>query len=1558
MGEKWLRDRKNAIFRENLAASSALPPYVIGLLLAGCGGGGGGGGVAPQVINLQRASVSGLVFDGPVRDAVVWLDVNRDGVIDSGDFRIGVTGADGRYSYTIELPAEHVSGSSPNKPLIVDLTNARDIDAPETPLAGTWRAPAGSRIISPLTEFIVATDNTPQELAMMLNLPTSVDITRFDPYTDQGSQNSENSMRVLAAGQVVAAEITRMQNGGGGTSVEFSPEFIEGLPSAVGGSLTPNSITTTLRESADSTEARMITLAELGTGVEASGDINAIDNSYEIMGAYMASNAMYGTFTINANGMWQYDIVPTMVPSGSGNLTETITIDFDPTNPEYINPPSLDLTFTIERLTPLEVRHSFNGNTDENDLLTPANTITRITLADHRIGYEVRGHFRAWLPDDMRLNQPDIFNELNELIQPSDGEFGATGNAMVYLDVNDNGMLDIGVDTVHDRAPGGIAFFLNSENSFGRWGYGVESVKALGAGKDLIHVIPVSFFPATTLNYAPPEPVSITFIIERSDAVVDEGATHTISMDELNNEGATYTITTLPTHGMLLRDGVPLRVNDTFTQADIQVEIDDNLIISLISYVHDGSETTTDNFAYTLGDGSAGSFDFAVSPVNDVVELGGDKVADIGKGATYTLTTDDLSATDGDHSASQLQYIITTAPMHGTLYKGSEALAVNGTFTQADIDNNRITYEHDNSEMLNDSFAFRLTDTIEAVLGSFTLFVSDRLDSPPTAMTLSQSSYEFTEGATTPRTLAVASFTDDRLGRNSFTISGDTHGLFEAHGHRLQLKRGFNLDFEQEGDNPIPLSYTIMLTATTNSALTQSFTLTTTDRTDEDSRYVRITSPDTGRWTLTDQKPFYHDRNMPLPDQNRGIAERYIYEITTEQRDDTRIEEERMDPPIHYDIIGGDAHLFELEKLTGRVSFIDDEFTPDYEHKSSYNFTVVAVILDGKDIVATKNVTIAVANDNDPFTVRVLNPRMLVDNEVIGTAPVYTANATFNDVSWSLEGGDSQYFRINSDGMIRFFGEGGSPDSTARANFERKPSYSFTVVATGVGTFAGEKARHDITIEVADRPETTFFTQIIPATSEPITIPENVAVGDTAYSFTIASDQPAIIPTISYGDSEAFEINPLGQNRYNIRFVDGEFMPDYEAQDEFGFLLHAVHTLDDTIDDKKWVSISVTNDSTDDADPTPPVGLGRTIYENYPIHKGIPGVDLSPVGSELQLTPNYKDNHLFAIRDERVMWLASPDYETPLDANSDNIYEIEVTHQTQMTDPLRLAITVEDIVLENKYTTMADTPGSANHHPSVAGGVSKMLIEPHDFLEDELPPIEIQEIIWGPLWKKTSLAPITLTWSLDLNLEEARDTYSRNYIEANNRNFEPTTNLNSENQAGIDRAREDLQRAFDEIERAANLKFIEVNEDDTNVGDISIKIAARTYPDEDGPRSIFGAAFLGAGSPQAVVYFMTIEDHSLPTHTHVLHELLHVLGVAHPFDARNGWLKSPSRYHDPDTLISYYPNRLRGPIEEGKDGTEKMLQQQDIEVLQYLYGAPPTDPENPELSGVEMLYLV
>ncbi|WP_158219478.1 Ig-like domain-containing protein [Synechococcus sp. BO 8801] len=116
-----------------------------------------------------------------------------------------------------------------------------------------------------------------------------------------------------------------------------------------------------------------------------------------------------------------------------------------------------------------------------------------------------------------------------------------------------------------------------------------------------------------------------------------------------------YRITSLPTNGRLFLNGRALGLNSVFTQADLDA--------NLISYLHDGTETSSDAFSFTVSDGGGdnpisgatnnvpGTYVISVTQANDLPSLTAPVALEVfGSGTTpvAVATAGLLQASDGD----------------------------------------------------------------------------------------------------------------------------------------------------------------------------------------------------------------------------------------------------------------------------------------------------------------------------------------------------------------------------------------------------------------------------------------------------------------------------------------------------------------------------------------------------------------------------------------------------------------------------------------------------------------------------------------------------------------------------------------------------------------------------------------------------------------------------------------------------------------------------------------------------------------------------------------------
>jgi subtilase family serine protease len=92
--------------------------------------------------------------------------------------------------------------------------------------------------------------------------------------------------------------------------------------------------------------------------------------------------------------------------------------------------------------------------------------------------------------------------------------------------------------------------------------------------------------------------------------------------------------------------------------------------------------------------------------------------------ATGAIANTQLQVTDVDNSATQVIYTLTDIPDNGTLLRNNVALAINDTFTQADIDSNLLNYTHNSSETTSDSFSFTVSDGAGGAIANTTFNIT------------------------------------------------------------------------------------------------------------------------------------------------------------------------------------------------------------------------------------------------------------------------------------------------------------------------------------------------------------------------------------------------------------------------------------------------------------------------------------------------------------------------------------------------------------------------------------------------------------------------------------------------------------------------------------------------------------------------------------------------------------------------------------------------------------------------------------------------------------------
>jgi hypothetical protein len=252
-----------------------------------------------------------------------------------------------------------------------------------------------------------------------------------------------------------------------------------------------------------------------------------------------------------------------------------------------------------------------------------------------------------------------------------------------------------------------------------------------------------------------------------------------------------------PANGTLRRSGVALGAGDSFTQADIANR--------LITYVHNGSETTSDGFVFNLSDGEATldptTFNIRVVPINDRPTITARFPLVVTENGRADITSSLLQVSDPDNTAAQVRYTLGSNPTNGSLRLNGGNLTSGASFSQDDINNRRVSYQHNGSESSSDSFIFRVNDGAGGSIGStaFNISITTVNDIP---VVVANGPVSLSEGAATTinDSLLLTSDSDNPETDIRYVLTGGTSfGTLQRGGTALAVGGSFTQDDIKRG---------------------------------------------------------------------------------------------------------------------------------------------------------------------------------------------------------------------------------------------------------------------------------------------------------------------------------------------------------------------------------------------------------------------------------------------------------------------------------------------------------------------------------------------------------------------------------------------------------------------------------------------------------------------------------------------------------------------------------------------------------------------------------------
>ncbi len=295
---------------------------------------------------------------------------------------------------------------------------------------------------------------------------------------------------------------------------------------------------------------------------------------------------------------------------------------------------------------------------------------------------------------------------------------------------------------------------------------------------------------------------------EGSTTVLTSGMLDTSDVDTADGS-LVYTVGTVPANGTITVNGGPALTNgQTFTQSQLDA--------GQVRYIHDGSETVSDSFAFSVSDGNTdltgNTFSITVSPVNDAPSTAGGSLT-VAEDGSQTIDLNTL-ITDAE-GIDYTSHVTLSVPGNGT--------AVLNTATGV------VTYTPDANYNGADSFTYTVNDGTGDQTQTITVTVTAVNDAPVIA---TNTGANVEEGSTVIITNVMLSSTDIDNGSAAltYTASNYLNGQIEVGGNVQNTFTQADIDngvvvFRHDGTSTITARFDVSVS---DGALTDTATFNMT----------------------------------------------------------------------------------------------------------------------------------------------------------------------------------------------------------------------------------------------------------------------------------------------------------------------------------------------------------------------------------------------------------------------------------------------------------------------------------------------------------------------------------------------------------------------------------------------------------------------------------------------------------------------------------------------------------------------------------------------------------
>ena len=743
-----------------------------------------------------------------------------------------------------------------------------------------------------------------------------------------------------------------------------------------------------------------------------------------------------------------------------------------------------------------------------------------------------------------------------------------------------------------------------------------------------------------------------------SGLTLNEAATSTIApillqTSDPDNSPAqlTYTLTALPTRGILKLNNNTLLLNGQFSQADI-----DN---NALNYIHDGSETSFDRFNFTISDGentlNDTPFGITINPVNDLPLLN-QAIAlfaiPVGQPLSFTFAEDTFTDSDLNEVLTYTATLANGYPLPGWLTFSGTTRTFGGTPTAADAGTLNLKVV--------------ATDTAQATANntfSLTILGSDRppvVSSPLANLTVDEDAentsldlanvFSDADGdaitnilfANTNTSLVFASILNNQLildylenkyGTATLTIRGSSNGQSVENTFTVTVNPvndvptinqpiieqiasegsffNFIIPANTFADIDVGDALTYAVTLSNGNPLPSwlafnaaTHTLSGTPISENIGAIdVKITATDGSSATVNNSfKLSVADVNQPptavaLTNTIASLAEN-SYTNNRIKVADIAISDDTLGTNSIF-LQGADVTAFEVD---GTALFLKAGTSLNYETKTAYAVTVLVddTTISGSSPVTTGyNLAISDVNEAPTAVAFTTNTIALLAENTNTSSRIMVADIAVSDDaigsnSIYLQGVDAAAFEV--DGTVLFLKAGTS------LNYETKTAYAVTVLVSDSTIVDSSPVSTSYSLAVTDLNEAPTLLALS-ATAFDENIPANTLVA------SLSSSDPDSMPQgFSYalvagtGDTDNLAFYVTGNELHITR------SPDYELKSSFNVRLRTIDQGGLSFDRNVQLTVNDLADSPSYSFST----SGSVVYEGSAINIGISSQNVAP----------------------------------------------------------------------------------------------------------------------------------------------------------------------------------------------------------------------------------------------------------------------------------------------------------------------------------------------------------